>query len=189
MKTGHQSGPWMNKNLNGNKVSKDECNQPAVSVVIPSYNSSRYIRKCLSSLRDQDCDIDFEVILVDSSNDGTGEIVEKEFPEARLAREIAVSKAGLAKEKAFGPYAQQAQQWELEQRDRAWALERLGMRQVGPVPLAKEGKASKAALAALGALDLMSVFVPRGMAERTDEFRWKTIGRSLLASVAGCPPV
>lgn len=76
----------MNKSMKRNKISKNECNQPAVSVIIPSYNSSQYIRRCLSSLRDQECDIDFEVILVDSSNDGTGEIVKKEFPEIMVIR-------------------------------------------------------------------------------------------------------
>lgn len=96
----------MNKTLNGNKVAKDECNQPAVSIVIPSYNSSRHIRKCLSSLRGQDCDIDFEVILVDSSNDGTGDIVKKEFPEVimiqRSERTFVGSARNIGVEKARG---------------------------------------------------------------------------------------
>jgi len=53
----------------------------AVSVVIPSYNSERTIARCLSALKRQDCDVDYEIILVDSSIDGTPEIVRQHFPD------------------------------------------------------------------------------------------------------------
>lgn len=58
--------------------------KPVVSIVIPSYRSVQTIRKCLGSLRAQVTEIPFEVILVDSSDDGTDLIVKKEFPEIRL---------------------------------------------------------------------------------------------------------
>ena len=54
--------------------------------MIPSYNSSEYIRKCLCSLRLQKCEISFEIILVDSSDDGTDKIVRKEFPEVKTIK-------------------------------------------------------------------------------------------------------
>ena len=67
-------------------ILKNTVTDPAISVVIPSYNSSKYIRKCLSSLRVQKCKMNFEIILVDSSNDGTDKIVSKEFPEVKMIK-------------------------------------------------------------------------------------------------------
>src|SRR5262252_5606634 len=57
---------------------------PLVSVVIPSYNSARTIRKCLSGLSAQRTTLPFEVIIADSSDDGTEQIVSTEFPEVKL---------------------------------------------------------------------------------------------------------
>ncbi len=79
--------------------------KPVVSVVIPSYNSASTIRACLQAIRAQSTDLPFEVFLVDSSADGTDQIVANEFPEVRLfhfekqlsaglARNIGVEKAG-----------------------------------------------------------------------------------------------
>lgn len=51
-----------------------------VSVIIPSYNSSATIEKCLRSLQNQKTEASFEVIVVDSSTDGTAEIVAQQFP-------------------------------------------------------------------------------------------------------------
>jgi GT2 family glycosyltransferase len=56
---------------------------PTVSVIIPSYQAKETIRDCLESLRAQSAVGDFEVILVDSSLDGTHRLVEREFPEVR----------------------------------------------------------------------------------------------------------
>jgi len=53
-------------------------------VVIPSYNARATIRRCLGSVFDQDCEARYEVIVVDSSGDGTDEIIRREFPQALL---------------------------------------------------------------------------------------------------------
>ena len=57
---------------------------PVVAVVIPSYNSSKHVRGCLQALRLQETEVPYEIVLVDSSDDGTDRIVAEEFPEARL---------------------------------------------------------------------------------------------------------
>jgi glycosyltransferase involved in cell wall biosynthesis len=44
-----------------------------MSVIIPSYNSRDKIEPCLAALRAQQVDVPFEIIVVDSSDDGTGE--------------------------------------------------------------------------------------------------------------------
>lgn len=57
---------------------------PLFSIVIPTFNSSRYITQCLDSIRKQ-LDKDFEIIIKDGmSSDGTQEIILKyksSFPE------------------------------------------------------------------------------------------------------------
>ncbi len=57
---------------------------PVVSVVIPSYNSSGYVRGCIQSLLAQKTKLPFEIILVDSSDDGADRVVAAEFPQVRL---------------------------------------------------------------------------------------------------------
>ena len=57
---------------------------PTVSVIVPCYNSERTIRRCLTSVFRQQTSVAFEVVVVDSSVDGTAEIVSSEFPQARL---------------------------------------------------------------------------------------------------------
>jgi len=57
-----------------------------ISVVIPSYNARITIRRCLESVFDQDLEAPYEVIVVDSSDDGTDTIIRQEFPQARLLR-------------------------------------------------------------------------------------------------------
>ena len=55
-------------------------------VIIPNYNGNRYIRECLESLKQQTFR-DFSVCVVDNgSQDGSDELIEKEFPEAELIR-------------------------------------------------------------------------------------------------------
>lgn len=59
--------------------------RPAISVVIASYNSRKTIESCLESLRRQKFR-DFETIVVDSSDDGTADLLEGRFPDIRLQR-------------------------------------------------------------------------------------------------------
>jgi GT2 family glycosyltransferase len=55
-------------------------NRPAVSVIIPAYNSHRTLAGCLEALARQSFP-DFETIVVDSGADGAGErIVRRSFP-------------------------------------------------------------------------------------------------------------
>lgn len=55
-----------------------------VSVVVPSYNSSQTIEKCLGSLEQQGNLEQFEVIVVDSSTDETASIIKQKFPWVKL---------------------------------------------------------------------------------------------------------
>jgi glycosyltransferase involved in cell wall biosynthesis len=51
-----------------------------VSVIIPSYNSEKTIEKCLTALQTQTFDGEYEIIVVDSSDDRTPLLVKKHFP-------------------------------------------------------------------------------------------------------------
>ncbi len=51
---------------------------------MPSYNSRRTIDRCLSSLLDQDGEFPYEILLVDSSDDGTGDHVAERYPSVQL---------------------------------------------------------------------------------------------------------
>jgi len=61
-----------------------EACKPELSVVIASYNARGTIAPCLEALCGQQTNREFEIILVDSSNDGTAELVAKRFPNVRL---------------------------------------------------------------------------------------------------------
>lgn len=58
----------------------------AISVVIASYNARATIEQSLAALCDQSTDAVYEVIVVDSSNDGTAEVVARSHPEVKLIR-------------------------------------------------------------------------------------------------------
>jgi glycosyltransferase involved in cell wall biosynthesis len=58
--------------------------EPLISVIVPSYNSEKSIAACLTALLQQKCLAAYEIILVDSSNDRTPEIVRTQFPQVRL---------------------------------------------------------------------------------------------------------
>jgi len=75
-----------------------------ISVIIPSYNSESTIEKCLDSLQNQSYGDNYEIILVDSSIDGTPQIVSSQYPNVKFihldektdpgtARNIGISKA------------------------------------------------------------------------------------------------
>jgi glycosyltransferase involved in cell wall biosynthesis len=57
---------------------------PEISVIIVSYNARNLISDCLSSLEKQITSKIFEIILVDSSSDGTSEFVEEAFPNVEV---------------------------------------------------------------------------------------------------------
>ena len=59
-------------------------NSVQVSVIVPSWNSSKTIQRCLQALQDQTGDCPYEIIVVDSSTDGTSEMVARHFPTVRL---------------------------------------------------------------------------------------------------------
>ena len=56
------------------------------SVVIPVYNGERTIERCLESVMAQEAPFAFEVVVADSSDDRTPEIIAERFPAARLIR-------------------------------------------------------------------------------------------------------
>jgi glycosyltransferase involved in cell wall biosynthesis len=57
--------------------------QEDISVIVPSYNSEKTIEACMQSLIEQTCS-PLEIIVVDSSEDGTQEIIRRKFPEVHL---------------------------------------------------------------------------------------------------------
>lgn len=73
-----------------------------VSVVIASYNARRTVARCLDSLRRQTTTASFEVIVVDSSFDGTAEAVRDGFPEVRLIHSARRLHCGDARNRGIG---------------------------------------------------------------------------------------
>jgi GT2 family glycosyltransferase len=57
---------------------------PSASVVLPSYNAAHTVPMVLEALVAQVTDLRYEVILVESSGDGTAEIVRSLFPEVQV---------------------------------------------------------------------------------------------------------
>ncbi len=73
-------------------------NQPlSASVVIPSYNAASTIRQTLASLDAQSCRTAHEIIVVDSSSDGTDEIVAHDFPHVQLIHRSQQTDPGTAR--------------------------------------------------------------------------------------------
>ena len=63
--------------MKGKRMSK-------VSVIIPNYNGKKYLRDCLDAMECQSFR-DFEVLLIDNgSDDGSGDLIRKEYPWVRL---------------------------------------------------------------------------------------------------------
>lgn len=67
-------------------IPQDAADRPKVSVVIPVYNAERTIERCLRSVVEQDAAFPFEVIVADSSNDRTPDIIAEKFPAVRHLR-------------------------------------------------------------------------------------------------------
>ena len=74
-----------------------------ISIIIPVYNGENTIKECLESVSDQTFK-DYEIIVVNSSNDNTQDIIKKDFPNIKLihlnkktfpgaARNIGIKKA------------------------------------------------------------------------------------------------
>lgn len=61
-----------------------ESGNPKASIVIPAYNSRYTIAKCLGALMRQDTDLAYEIIVVESSGDGAGDIIREQFPGVQL---------------------------------------------------------------------------------------------------------
>lgn len=58
--------------------------EPVISVIIPAYNAAATVAACLGSLRRQRDAPSFEIVVADSSTDGTAAIVAGRFPDVRL---------------------------------------------------------------------------------------------------------
>ncbi len=55
-----------------------------VSVIMPSYNSEKHICRSLQALHNQQTAIPYEIIVFDSSEDGTQKIIKESFPNVKL---------------------------------------------------------------------------------------------------------
>ena len=56
------------------------------SVIVPSYNSELTIVQCLQALQNQETAFGYEIVVVDSSNDATPDLLVSHFPEIKLIR-------------------------------------------------------------------------------------------------------
>lgn len=57
----------------------------SLSVIIPTYNSKKWINRTLDSLINQSLDIDYEIIVIDDgSTDGTYEYIKKNYPKKNI---------------------------------------------------------------------------------------------------------
>ena len=55
-----------------------------ISVIIPSYNSIKYIERCLNSVLLQAA-LDVEIIVIDNGSiDGTVDLLKQKFPQIKL---------------------------------------------------------------------------------------------------------
>ncbi len=74
-----------------------------ISIIVPIYNTKKYLRKCLNSLVKQK-DVDFEIICVnDGSTDNSGKIVDdfkKKYP--KLIRSYTKKNGGLSDARNYG---------------------------------------------------------------------------------------
>lgn len=65
----------------------NDCERPVVSIIIAAYNSKGTIRQCLESLYSQELGGDsYEIIVVDSSEDETPQIIRECFPDIKLVQ-------------------------------------------------------------------------------------------------------
>ena len=56
-----------------------------ITIIIPSYNSGMNLVSCIQSLKSQKIrDVDYDIIVVDSSTDGTPDLVKAKFPDLKI---------------------------------------------------------------------------------------------------------
>jgi glycosyltransferase involved in cell wall biosynthesis len=67
------------------------------SIIVPSYNSRGTILQCLQALQDQKTKFPYEIVVVDSSDDGTGDLIAAAFPEITQIRQPWRTLPGLAR--------------------------------------------------------------------------------------------
>ncbi len=67
-------------------VGAESGTSPLVSVIIPAYNSGRWIERCLAALAAQRTDHPFEILIVDSGADATAELAARVLPAVRTIR-------------------------------------------------------------------------------------------------------
>lgn len=76
---------------------------PLISMIIPVFNSEKYIEKCLQSLTTSMCAADAEVILIDDgSTDGSGSICDEYSRNKNLVRVIRTENRGLSEARNRG---------------------------------------------------------------------------------------
>ena len=80
----------------------DKSGKPVASVVVPAYKSRGTISACLKSLLPQQTDLPYEVIVVESSGDGTADVVRECFPDVRLIESRSRLLSGAARNMGAG---------------------------------------------------------------------------------------
>lgn len=75
---------------------------PSISIIIPSYNSKKTITQCLNSVLNQSYEEIDQVVVVDSSDDGTDEIIKEFFPSVKLIHLRERTLAGAARNIGVG---------------------------------------------------------------------------------------
>ena len=76
--------------------------EPQVSVVMPCFQSAEHVRAALHALETQQTSASYEIIVVDSSSDGTDLIIRREFPDVRLIHFAERRQAGTARNIGVG---------------------------------------------------------------------------------------
>jgi glycosyltransferase involved in cell wall biosynthesis len=61
--------------------------QPRVSVILPVYRAEQYIRRCIEGLLNQDCEFDFEIIMVNNNSPDQSANIIGEYPGIKLLSE------------------------------------------------------------------------------------------------------
>ena len=79
---------------------------PKISVIVPVYNTEKYVKKCLDSLINQTVKEELEIIIVnDGSTDNSEEIIKgymKEHDKQEIIKYYAKGNEGIAKTRNFG---------------------------------------------------------------------------------------